>query len=69
MIKDTLEAVVQMGIKWLKHNDMKANANKFQAMLPFPSNSSHPEYFRFELDGVKIMPPKSVKLLGVYINE
>ena len=68
-LKTTLETAAQIGIKWFHDSDMKVNPDKFQAMLLTSSTQCHPDNYCFEIEGVKLKPEKSVKLLGVYIDD
>ena len=68
-LKTTLETAAQIGIKWFNDNDMKVNPDKFQAMLLTSRTQCHPDNYYFEIEGVKLKPEKSVKLLGVYIDD
>ena len=67
-VKHSLQTAASIGIKWFEDNHMKVNTDKFQALVLSPGMSSYPDNFTFEIDGVKIKPEKSVKLLGVYID-
>ena len=68
-VKSHLETAANIGIKWFEENDMKANPEKFQAMV-LSSGNSQPigNYFYFEIEGANIYPEKSVKLLGIFID-
>ena len=67
-VKHTLQTAASIGIKWFEDNHMKVNTDKFQALVLSPGMSSYPDDFTFEIDGVKIKPEKSVKPLGIYID-
>jgi hypothetical protein len=62
---DVLEKDSLNLIRWLSHNQMKANPDKFQA-IAIGSKTSN-ESISFNLDGNKIDCEKEVKLLGVTI--
>ena len=64
-VKNNLETSAKIGGKWFVDNQMKVNTDKFQALLLCPGMACSSEEFCFEIDGVKIRPDKSVKLLGV----
>ena len=69
-VKLSLENAANIGIKWFIENNMKANPDKFQAMILSPSFDRQIENdFCFEIDGVTIKPERCVKLLGVYIDD
>ena len=68
-VKSQLETAADIGIKWFKENDMKANPGKFQAMVLSSGNSQQMENdFCFEIEGANIYPEKAVKLLGIFID-
>ncbi len=60
VIKNDLELVSEVAIKWFKDNFMKANASKFQALCV--SRDIHPLILELSIDGVVVMG--SIKLLG-----
>jgi len=65
VIKSSLEASASVAIKWFSDNNMKANPEKFQAMVLSRNNNVD---ITFSINDVTIVPTKCVKLLGIYID-
>jgi hypothetical protein len=69
VVKSTLTNDVHKLIEWFSMNGMKANPEKFQAILFQPGVSKHVN-FNIKLDdSVTIESSNEVKLLGVYFDE
>ena len=65
IVKTRLEEAAKVAIRWFKENNMKANPDKFQAMVLSRKKVS----ITFDIGDVTIVPTKCVKLLGIYIDE
>ena len=67
LFKRSLEISAGITLSWFRNNQMKANPDKFQALIVKKGN----ETIDIELNvaGQIIKPTKCVKLLGLYIDE
>ena len=66
-LKDRLEMCAQMSLDWFNNNNMKANPDKFQAIIFSPKHETVCNVFH--INGTTITSLESVKLLGVTIDE
>ena len=66
MVKSLLEDTTKSALDWFTANDMQANPAKFQAIV---LGSKSQEDISFCIDGHDIIPDKTVKLLGVEIDD
>lgn len=66
-VKNGLQNVCGVMLKWFKENYMQANPDKFQFILFNPGHASPPE-IKVNIDGVIITIERSVTLLGVHID-
>ena len=65
-INDFFHSYVKNVLSWFKINSMAANPAKFQVMFLGTKDNIVPD---FDIDGTKISPTDSVKLLGVTIDK
>ena len=66
VVKYTLQADVSRALDWFRANSLVANPDKFQ-MIFLGTNQAEQDFFNFE--GNLVYPSKSVKLLGVEIDD
>ena len=67
VIKAELEVASGVAIKWFKHNFMKANASKFQALCV--SKAVNPPVLELLIDGIIVRSEPQVKLFGIHIDQ
>ena len=65
---DLLQKDSDTAINWFKNNEMLVNPNKFQAIV-FKKDSNLENEIQLKIDGKEIKTSKTVKLLGVTIDE
>ena len=64
----TLERESQIATDWFKENNMIVNADKFQAII-VKRNSDMCNQYTLNIDGNQVTSEKSVKLLGINIDD
>ena len=68
-IKNTLESACNDALDWFDLNLMKANPDKFQAIVLSRRTDAMPSLLKFCVKDTKISPDHCVKLLGVVLDD
>lgn len=69
ILQRTLESACSSAITWFRSNHMKANPEKFQAIVLSRRSGNNSPRLEFNIDGAVIKPEQCVKLLGVMLDE
>ena len=64
VVKENIEHVLALSIKWFENNYMQVNPSKFQSMVLSKKNCD----ISFNVNGAPLQVSKSVKLLGCYVD-
>ena len=68
-LKNTLESACEVAIDWFEANHMKANPNKFQAIVLSRRPNTITSNLEFRIKDVTIKTEHCVKLLGVLLDD